>query len=254
MLGIKKNTQNEFVYGECGRTNFQTKRLLLIIKYWFKILTAEDCKYIKLIYQLMLNDIESIPNTVNWASLLRNMLSEVGFYEVWVQQGVGNYDVFISFVKQRLTDTFIQNWRARLEQSSRASFYKSFAVFELQPYLDNVNMYKFCNALSKLRMSSHRLEVESGRWVKPIPIPFNERHCFNCSVLEDEYHFVLVCPLYVDLRKKYISKYYWSRPSMFKFIELLNTPNKSCTRKLCCYVFHAFNQRTGFLYMDRNRN
>ena len=71
----------------------------------------------------------------------------------------------------------VMNWRSRLEQSSRAIFYKSFAVFELQPYLDNVNVYKFCNALSKLRMSAHRLEVESGRWVKPNPIPFNERHC-----------------------------------------------------------------------------
>ena len=254
LLGVKKNTQNDFIYGECGRTNFQTKRFLFIIKYWFKILTAEDCKYIKLIYQLMLNDIAAIPNKVNWASLLRNMLSELGFYEVWAQQGVGNYDVFISYFKQRLTDTFIQNWRARLEQSSRASFYKSFAVFELQPYLNNVNVYKFCNALSKLRMSSHRLEVESGRWVKPNPIPFNERHCLNCSVLEDEYHFVLICPLFLELIKKYISKYYWSRPSMFKFIELLNTLNTSRIRKLCCYVFHAFNQRTDLLFTGRNRN
>ena len=254
LLGVKKNTQNDFVYGECGRTNFQTKRFLLLIKYWFKILTAEDHKYIKLIYKIMLNDIEASPNTVNWASLIRRMLSELGFYDVWVQQGVGNYDIFISCFKQRLTDTFIQNWRSRLDQSSRPIFYKSFAVFELQPYLDNVNVYKFCNALSKLRMSAHRLEVESVRWVKPNPIPFNERHCLNCSVLEDEYHFVLVCPLFLDLRKKYISKYYWSRPSMFKFIELLNASNTSCSRKLCCYVFHAFKQRTDLLYTGQNRN
>ena len=103
---------------------------------------------------------------------------------------MGNYGVFISCFKQRLTDTFIQYWRSRLEQSSRDNFYKSFAALELQPYLDNVNVCTFCNALSKLRMSVHRLEVESGRWVKPNPIPFNERHCLNCSVLEDEYHFV----------------------------------------------------------------
>ena len=181
------------------------------------------------------------------------MLSELDFYNVWVQQGVGNFDVFISCFKQHLTDTFIQNWRARLEQSSRANFYKSLAVFELQPYLDNVNLYKLCNALIKLWVSAHRLEVESGRWVKPYPIHFNERHCLNHSVLQDEYHFVLVCPLFLDLRKKYISKYYWSRPSMLKFIELLNASNTSCIRKLCCYV-HAFKQRTDLLYTGRNRN
>ena len=68
-------------------------------------------------------------------------------------------------------------------------------------------------------MSSHRLEVESGRWVKPVPVPFNERNCTVCHVLEGEYHFVLECSLYQDLRKKYISKYFWSRPNMFNFLE-----------------------------------
>ena len=70
LLGVKKHTQIDFVHGKCGRTNFQTKRFLLLINYWFKILTAEDHKYIKLTYQLMLNDIEAVPNTINWASLL----------------------------------------------------------------------------------------------------------------------------------------------------------------------------------------
>ena len=148
------------------------------------------------------------------------LFSSLGFHEVWVQQGVGNYNAFISVLKQRLTDTFIQNWRARLEGSTRANFYKSFIVFQLQPYLDKVSVRKFRHALSRLRVSSHRLEVESGRWVKPISTPFNERKCAHCSILEDEFHFVLMGPLYLDLRKKYISKYYWSRPSMFKFFRI----------------------------------
>ena len=32
-------------------------------------------------------------------------------------------------------------------------------------------------AMSKLRVSSHRLLIESGRWNKPQPIPRNERLC-----------------------------------------------------------------------------
>ena len=158
---------------------------------------------------------------------------------------------FISLLKQRLTDTFIQNWRARLEESSRANFYKVFAIFQLQPYLDKLSISKFIQALSRLRMSSHRLEVESGRWVKPVPVPFNERKCTVCHVFEDEYHFVLECSLYLDLRKKYISKYFWSRPNMFKFLELLNSSNTSCIRKLCCYIFHSFKLRTEFLYRSQ---
>ena len=251
LLGVKKTTQNDFIYGELGRTNFLTKRYLLIIRYWFKILSADERKYVKLIYRLMQNDIEARPNTVNWASLLRDLLSSLGFHEVWIHQGVGNYNNFIAAVKQRLTDTFIQNWTARLEESTRANFYRTFAAFKLQPYLDNVNVSKFRYALSRLRMSSHRLEVESGRWVKPNPTPLNERKCLNCKVLEDEYHFVLECPLYDDLRKRYIARYYWVRPSMFKFLELLNS-NVGGIRKLSSYIFYAFSQRINLLYRGRN--
>ncbi|MCG8034648.1 MAG: endonuclease/exonuclease/phosphatase family protein, partial [Candidatus Thiodiazotropha taylori] len=251
LLGVKKTTQNDFVYGELGRTNYLTRRYLLIIKYWFKILSADEGKYVKLIYRLMQNDIDTKPNTVNWASLLRDLFSSLGFYEVWIQQGVGNYNNFISAVKQRLTDTFIQNWMARLGESSRANFYRTFAEFKLQPYLDNINIGKFSNALSRLRMASHRLEIESGRWVKPNSIPVIDRKCSNCSVLEDEYHFVLECPLYTDLRKKYIARHYWVRPSMFKFLELLNSSAESI-RKLSIYIFYAFSQRSNLLYRGRN--
>ena len=48
LLGVKKNTQNDFVYGELGRTNCRSKRYLLILKYWFKILTCPDNKHIKI--------------------------------------------------------------------------------------------------------------------------------------------------------------------------------------------------------------
>ena len=124
-------------------------------------------------------------------------------------------------------------------------------MFKFQPYLDNVNVNKFSYALSRLRLSSHRLEVESGRWVKPNQTPLNERKILNCKVREYEYHFVLECPLYDELRKKYIARYYWVRPSMFKFLELLNS-NAGGIRKLSSYIFYAFGQRTNLLYRGRN--
>ena len=88
-------------------------------------------------------------------------------------------------------------------------------------------------------LSLYRLEVESGRWVKPNAAPFDERKCVVCQKLEDEYHFVLESSLYSELRKMFISKYYWKNPSMFKLIELLNLTNTGCIRKLFCFIFQA---------------
>ena len=41
-LGVRKTTQNDFVYGELGWTNFIIKRYFIIIKYWFKSLMSPE--------------------------------------------------------------------------------------------------------------------------------------------------------------------------------------------------------------------
>ena len=53
------------MYGELGRKNFIIKRYFLIIRYWFKILMSSENKYIKQIYQMMLNDIDELPNQID---------------------------------------------------------------------------------------------------------------------------------------------------------------------------------------------
>ena len=59
----------------------------------------------------MVNDMDLVPNKVNWASLVLNLLMFLGFNEVWLEQGVGNYNIFISLLKQRLTDTLARKIR-----------------------------------------------------------------------------------------------------------------------------------------------
>lgn len=197
---------------------------------------------------MMLNDLEQLPNKTNWVSLVRNLLMSLGFYEVWLAQGVGNINIFLSELKQRLNDTFIQNWFERLGNSTRASFYRTFSNFQFQPYLLKLNVFKYIQATSRLRMSSHRLAIESGRWARPCKVPVDQRKCTICGVLEDEYHFVLECRLYNDLRIRYIPPYFWKRPSMFKFVELLNSSNTNYLRRLGTFSYHAFKLRSEILY------
>ena len=119
--------------------------------------------------------------------------------------------------------------------------------FKYQKYLDFLNIVKYRKCLSRLRLSSHRLEVEVGRWVKPNKIPYENRKCKICNVFKDKFHFLLECPLYDNLRKVYINKYYWRRPSMLKFVLLLSN-EQGKTSKLfnfiripyCCNSFICF--------------
>ena len=123
----------------------------------------------------MKNDFDDDNSTINWAALVRKLLCEMGFYEVWLQQGVGDVNIFLSAFRQRVYDQFQQSWHNEIQNSSRAIFYRTISEFCFQDYLEVVTVKKFRNALSKLRMSSHRLEVETGRWARPNAIPFAER-------------------------------------------------------------------------------
>ena len=207
-MGVKQSTQNDFIYGELGRIYYQSLRYINIIKFWLKIVSAGERKYIKCIYDTMINDIELRPKKQHWASQVKLLLSRLGFMDVWYSQGVGDINNFLRVFKLRIKDIYVQDWHARLENSSRARFYITISNFQFQKYLDILPLEKHRKSLCRLRVSSHRLEVEMGRWAKPNKIPLENRKCRSCDVLEDEFHFILQCSRYQDLREIYIKRYF----------------------------------------------
>ena len=53
LLGVKQSTQNNFVYGDFGRTNYQTHRYSNIVKYWLKIIFKPDNKLVTKVFSLV---------------------------------------------------------------------------------------------------------------------------------------------------------------------------------------------------------
>ena len=60
-------------------------------------------------------------------------------------------------------------------------------------------------------------------------------------------HFVLICPSYNEIRQKYIKRYFRQKPSMFKFIDLLNCQNQSDVIKLGKFIYEAFRIRNSII-------
>ena len=69
----------------------------------------------------------------------------------------------------------------------------------------------------------------------------NKRVCSMCNLnnIEDEFHVILRCPAYIDLRRKYLKPRYSIRPSVFKLIQLFNTCCLSELRKLGYYIINC---------------
>ena len=68
-------------------------RLCRIIKHWLKIIKSKSCRLIKVFYNVQLS-INTDGTGVNWVSKVKDLLCTYGFGEVWLNQGVGDVNVF----------------------------------------------------------------------------------------------------------------------------------------------------------------
>ena len=107
-------------------------------------------------------------------------------------------------------------------------------------------------ALSRFRLSAHKLNVETGRYnsknhyVKP-----EERICTSCSsgVCEDETHFLIDCPLYNDLRDNLYSAiaesnlHFYSYTPAQKFTWLMTTEDLNCLSDIGTFIHKAMEVR-----------
>ena len=105
-----------------------------------------------------------------------------------------------------------------VDASNKAIYYRDFKVtISYEPYL---SCPRFARSLiARLRCSSHDLLVETGRWSRPV-LPYINRICTRCNLnlIEDEFHFVLICPAYVELRTRFIEDRFRENPTRNKFI------------------------------------
>ena len=88
-------------------------------------------------------------------------------------------------------------------------------------YLYKVHIPANRKAITKLRLSGHKLLIERSRLLN---ILHKDRLCTLCNKLEDELHVICECPRYDTCRKLYIRLYCVRKPSLEK---LLNTDNIS---------------------------
>ena len=94
--------------------------------------------------------------------------------------------------------------------------------------------------LTKLRISAQQLYVETGRYCDPA-IPRENRFCFHCkNNVEDEKHFLLDCPLYKHVRKKY------SNYLILITTCLLDPHSLVPTKQTCQYIRDCFDFRNKF--------
>ena len=249
ILSVKLTASNAAIYGELGRFPLYVNRYVRIIKYWLKLLCSNNC-IMKVLYMVALHDLEA--NKHNWLFDVKNLLYTYGFGDIWENASHVNAKLFLNEFHQRLKDCFIQNWNSNLQTNSVLTVYKELKNdFEYETYLNADIPSYYLKLFTQLRISCHKLRVETGRYGRN-RLERHERRCEVCHSLdiEDEYHFVCICEKYKTLRKRYLPMHVVQRPSMFKFIELMKCKNSDVLIKMITFIRCAIKIRDNVLNVN----
>ena len=230
ILKVRKNTPSCIVYRECQVYPLYLSRLFRLIKYWLKIIDLNENDPIKILYKttLMINGNTASINTPDcWGHQIRKILYLNGFGYIWENQDFGVNKHFFSTFKKRLIDSFWQSNNTDIHSLSNNRLYRHLTV-ESCSYIKTFSNDFIRIAITKLRLGSHHLNIERGRWYNTL---LADRKCTICNDIEDELHFVVICTQFYDLRKKYLPKSLYTNPSMYKFLKFINSNDENQIKK-----------------------
>ena len=132
-------------------------------------------------------------------SHVKSVLGNDGFKQVWLF-GCGNVKLFLKELEDRLRSSFCHSWCNHLDTSERLSVYNSYThCVERERYVDVLWM-GIQNFLAEFRMGVSEINLHRHRFSTT-----DHTTCTFCANRQEiEIHFVFQCPVYDQLRSKYL--------------------------------------------------
>ena len=257
-LRVKSSSSTWAVYAESGRFPLKIKIQVQLIKYWKRILRQDDDSIIKKAYK-SLYELHGMGQD-NWCTHVQDILNEADMQSVWVEQYISDRD--LAKLKEKLYQSYMDKCLANIydsESNPKLRTYKLFKnEFKLETYLTHPHNINHTVALTRFRISSHNLRIETGRYTKPQKTPVDDRICLYCSSqsIEDELHFILECDLYTSERSKLLQICYDNIPGFIdvtkedKFINIMSTNETAMVKQLGKYLHDCFKKRTDIVIQE----
>ena len=224
LLGVQKQTTNDGVLLELGQIPIVMHAKKRAIKNWVRMATDTKCSGIlSETYKF------SVDEKLPWTENIETLLSEIGLRQSFISRDPDSH--MKAF--QRLQDIFHQTTLEKIKNGD--SRLRTYALFKTSPgfekYLYEIPSLKERTALTKLRISNHKLMIEKGRHTKP-KTHKSLRFCPFCpNQVEDEKHFLVGCQMYKHLRPdlykevKKISPTITNQPHEYRFLILMGEGN-----------------------------
>ena len=208
-LFVHSKASNAASRGETGRYPILIHIVKLMLNYWKHM---EKSKHDNpLLYEAMRSELENCSHKGSWFYTVNAVIK--------LFCGTNPCNAFdarqINKVIHNMKSSYEKYWRSQLgdpyDPSGKLSLYRKIKPsFRMEKYLDDVPKQIHRRALTALRISAHKLEIEVGRYSRDY-IPRQNRSCTLCKIMGssqtgDEFHAVMHCPSFTLQRKNLLDK------------------------------------------------
>ena len=213
-LGVHSKASNVAVRGETGRYPFVITIIKSMLRYWVYINNEKNNN--PLLQAAVKEDKQNLDLKGSWHGTLQNVLKLFNINDINVQQAPAINAQKIDRFTSKMCENFENYWLSKLHENTSSSGGKLSLYRQLKPnfrmenYLSQIKCRNHCKALTALRTSAHKLEIETGRYARPF-IERDKRYCTLCKKTEslrlgDEHHAIMQCPTFHVQRTKLLSK------------------------------------------------
>ena len=182
----------------------------LVLGYWVKLMTLSPTNPLRIVYDELYR-LSTTGNTT-WCTHVGDLLTSIGLENIWEGQMIPvsafNVNQFKSRFKTELERHYSKNWLQEINGKEQNPILRTYAIFKeshrLEIYIQCLSVKKYQLAISRFRVSSHRIGIELGWHYKP-RLPVEQRlfnFCNSCN-LDDELHFLIKCEFHTNARKTF---------------------------------------------------
>lgn len=240
---LKNTTASYCIYGEFGIKPLEFHFYKAALNYWLKLLNCNEKNLINKLYSRIHANIDSKIAGNTWCWRTKKLLTKLHLDQIWIEQ-CGNQNVnYKTTIKRRLNDFFREQWINSAKHSHKGLNYLELCRFE-----DNLKVYLTLNLeinalviVLKFRTGNHELAAEIGRYRNRKE--YEDCICDLCdgSKIEDNFHFIVECPRYENLRETFVP--FMKDRSRVEFNVEMNTSQPKRLRAIASFIKLAQNMR-----------
>ena len=255
MLRVSHSCVNSAVLAETGSVPLLFDCESATLRYFYRLTSPNTPFLTRKALEISIGLSSSGYNS--WMSRVKRKLLHLGF----------NIDFILPTpdeVLSRLHDQVSQKLRADINSTqgstpsggNKLRTYRLIKSNTLEPesYLSVISNPTVRQAFTKLRISDHKLSIETGRHCKP-PKPLEDRTCPLCNSqsLEDEIHFLIHCSAYRQLRSTLFEVAMTSNGNFIflsskdKFIFLMCNTDRTIIKHTGHFIYRAMQLRFSLL-------